>query len=684
MMSTRTRKDQPASLQDLRKRHEALKTEVARHDYLYHVLDKPQISDLQYDKLFSELKHLEAENPELDRKDSPTRRIGGSPLAAFNKISHRVPMLSLANSYSVEDIEGFDKRIQKLLGGDRGVRYYCEPKFDGLAVELVYENGVFTTAITRGDGTTGEDVTENIRTVQSVPLRLLTHEPPSLLEVRGEILLYKKDFLTLNERQDEAGLPVFANPRNAAAGTVRQLDSSITASRPLRFFAYASGAHAGGRFTSQEQMEEQFFAWGIPVVQPFQGEPLRRICVGCAEVTEYYHFLAKLRHALPFEIDGIVVKVDRMADQEELGFLGRTPRWATAAKYPPEQAMTLVTSIDVQVGRTGALTPVAVMKPVKVGGVTITNATLHNQEELERKDVRIGDTVVIQRAGDVIPEVVEIVLSKRPHSSKPFIMPKVCPACGEDVKKAEGEVAIRCVNPVCPAVIKEGLKHFVGRRAMNVDKVGDRLIEVLFDSGKVARFSDLYYLNLDDILSLDRQGEKSASNILKSIEKSKSTTLPRFIYALGIRFVGEQTAKLLADHFGTIDAFLKAEEADLLIVPEVGPKVAAMILLSLKSPALQNEVQRLQKAGVNIQSARRSLSGPLAGFSFLVTGTLPVRRDEAHALIEANGGKVASSVSAKLDYLVVGDDPGSKLEKAQSLQVKIIDWAQLQNLVRVG
>lgn len=671
-------------------RHRELKRLIGLHDHHYYVLDRPLIGDYEYDQLFSELQKLEADHPDLERSDSPTQRVGGQPLESFQKAAHRLPMLSLSNSYSPEEIHEFDERVRKFLAkqdSDEPIEYFCEPKLDGLALELIYEQGRLVKALTRGDGTTGEDVTQNVRTIRSIPLRLNTDQPPELVEVRGEVLMMKSDFLKLNAAQDDLGLSVFANPRNAAAGTLRQLDPKIVASRPLRFFAYAAGALEGIAFASQNAMEDQFCEWGLPVVLPFVSEDqdkteisLRRIARGPNEVVAFYHQVEEIRRQLPFEIDGIVVKVNALTLQNDLGIVARSPRWATAAKYKPQQAETTVESIQVQVGRTGALTPVAIMSPVKVGGVTITNATLHNVEELERKDVRVGDTVIIHRAGDVIPEVVSVVLDRRPKNSVPFQMPSECPACGEGVVKPEEEVVIRCVNPLCPAVVKESIKHFVGRRAMNVDKVGDKLIEALFAANHVKRFSDLYHLKRDDVLNMERMGEKSAENIFSSIEKSKRTTLARFIFALGIRMVGEQTAKLIADHFGTPENFLAADQDELLKIPEIGPKVAENVLRALHHQAFRKEVTRLIQSGLVFEKPKRSAGGPLTGMSFLVTGTLPVKRDEAHDFIEGNGGKLLSSVSSKLSYLVVGDDPGSKVNKAQALGVKMINWDELQNL----
>lgn len=663
-----------------KKRHEELKKIIAEHDYNYHVLDRPIITDYEYDQLFEELLRLEKNEKDLDLSDSPSQRVGGSILEGFAKAAHRLPMLSLANSYSPEDIFDFDERIKKFLNSEKTIEYLCELKFDGLSMELIYQNGHLVQAITRGDGTVGEDVTQNIKTIKSIPLKLRHKSPPELFEVRGEVLMFKEDFAKLNESQQENGQQTFANPRNAAAGTVRQLDSRMAASRPLRFFGYALGAVEGITFKSQMEIQEYFAEHGIPTTLKYNGS-LLKVAKGPEEVVEYYHQIEKLRPQLPFDIDGVVIKVNSLHLQDELGLVARSPRWATAAKFKPEQAQTTIEDIVVQVGRTGALTPVAVMTPVKVGGVTVTNATLHNQDEIDRKDVRIGDTVVIQRAGDVIPEVVEVILSKRPTSSSRFVIPESCPACGSPTVKVEGEVVTRCLNPLCVAVLKESLKHFVARRAMNIDKVGDRLIETLVDHKLLTNFSDFYRLTKEQILSLDRQGEKSAANILKSIEASKQTTLARLIFAFGIRFVGEQTAKHLADHFLTVEKFLSASEEELLQVPEIGPKVAKSISEWTHNPLLVDEVHALLKLGITLAQPQRAQEGALSGKSFLITGTLPVKRDDAKDFIEKNGGKILSSVSSKLNFLVVGDDPGSKVEKAQSLGVKIISWDELQKMI---
>lgn len=658
------------------KKHEELKKVIRHHDELYFQKDRPSITDYEYDQLFQQLLKLESEHPDLNISDSPSQRVGGAAISQFVKVAHRKPMISLSNSYSTEEIVEFDQRIKKFLRRDDPVEYFAEPKYDGLSMELIYEDGLLVRALTRGDGSIGEDVTHNVKTIRSIPLRLQTNTPPKLLEVRGEVLIFKKDFLQMNQEYAEAGEDTFANPRNAAAGTIRQLDPKIAASRPLKFMAYALGEYDGVQFSTQQDIENYFQQLGLPIVD-------RKLTVCSSDVDDllaYYKKIEKLRPELEFDIDGIVIKVNSLSQQEDLGLVARSPRWATATKFKPEQAETIIEDIVVQVGRTGALTPVAIMKPVKVGGVTITNATLHNQDEIDRKDVRIGDTVYIQRAGDVIPEVVSVNLDKRPKNSEPYKISDLCPGCHKKALKQEGEAVLRCVNPYCSSKIKESLKHFVSRRAMNMEKVGDRLIETLTEKSLVKNFADLYKLKKDDLLALERQGEKSVENILNSIGSSQKTTLAKFIYALGIRFVGEQTAKLLADHFVSIDAFLGATKEELESIPEVGPKVSVAILDSLENSDFVSGVKELLKY-IEFEKSSRTTTGPLSGKSFLVTGTLPVKRNEAHELIEKNGGKLLSSVSSKLNYLVVGDDPGSKLEKAQSLDVKVISWDELLKMV---
>ncbi len=699
-------KDQASALKKL----ETLKTEIRHHDHQYYVLDRPSISDQDYDRLFQELLDIEQAFPALVTPDSPSQRVGGAPIDAFEKAPHRQPMLSLSNSYSPEDIGAFDERVRKVLERSGEVTYFCEPKFDGLAIELIYEDGVLTGALTRGDGTVGENVISNVRTIRSIPQKLSLKNPPALLEVRGEILMFKKDFAALNEAQQEAGTVPFANPRNAAAGSIRQLDSRITASRTLRMFAYAPGVIEGEIFKSQEEFEtylakahlptvgiapkdesfEDFAARSEKALKAFasgKGEPvaLARLCKGADEAIQYYHFIEKVRKLLPFDIDGIVCKVDNYRLQQELGFVARSPRWATAAKFQPEQGETVIREIAIQVGRTGALTPVAIMEPVKVGGVTITNATLHNQDEIDRKDIRVGDTVVIQRAGDVIPEVVRVIEAKRSKSSVPYKIPHKCPICSSPASKEEDEAVLRCTNILCPAIVKESLKHFVARRAMNIERLGDKMIETLVDEGLVGSFSDLYRLTFDQLIALERQGEKSVSNILESIENSKSTTLPRLIFALGIRFVGETTAKTLASHFGTIEKLEAASLEDLLAVKDVGPRVAESIAKAFKNKTLRKEVADLQKLGVHYEEVKKKTkalgSTALEGKKFVVTGTLPIPRDDVKDLIEANGGVVSGSVSKKTDYVLAGEEAGSKLDKATELGVAILDWDGFQALL---
>lgn len=703
---------------------EKLREDIRHHDYRYHVIDKPEITDREYDALFSELLALEQEFPDLVTGDSPSQRVGGAILEEFTKVAHRQPMLSLQNSYSIEDIDAFEERARKELKDQAPdqFEFFCEPKFDGLAIELVYENGSLTKAITRGDGSVGEDVTSNVRTIPSVPLRLHDSEKkklPPLYEVRGEIVMLKSDFKTINEAQQEAGDLPFANPRNAAAGTIRQLDPKTAASRPLRLFIYAPGVVEGLKFRSQSEFEEQAMMFGLPIVgvAPL-GESLdgfrnrlmarlaihesdmptdvrkslnrslsgtlntlglARICRGATDAKEYYKFIQGVRSQLPFDIDGVVIKVNDYRLQDDLGFVARSPRWATAAKFPPEQAETVLERIEIQVGRTGALTPVAVMTPVKVGGVTITNATLHNQAEIDRKDVRVGDTVVIQRAGDVIPEVVRVVESKRPKNAVRFVIPHICPVCGSEAEKPEDEAVLRCVNPTCPAVLKGSLKHFVARRAMNVEGLGDKLIDAFVDAEFVKRPSDLYKLTVEKILSLDRQGEKSAQNLIDSIEASKKSTLARVIFALGIRHVGETTAKALANYFGNVEAFLSATEATLIAVPDVGETMAVSISNALKNGYIRNEFERLQNLGVVIEETKKKAqSGVLGGKKYVITGTLPLGRDEVKDIIESNGGVVVGSVSKKTDFVLAGEEAGSKIQKAADLGVAVIDWVTFE------
>jgi DNA ligase (NAD+) len=672
-----------SKISDIENRLQELRQSINHHNHRYHTLDAPEIPDREYDKLFAELLEIEKAHPELLTADSPSQKVGGEVLDAFEKIPHRTPMLSLQNTYSEAEIQEFEEKIfRQLQTAKTDLEFFCSPKFDGAAMELVYEDGLLTRALTRGDGYVGENVLHNIKTLRSVPLRLLTDSPPALFEARGEILMFKEDFKKLNEMQEENGEAAFANPRNAAAGTLRQLDSSITAKRNLKFICYSPGHLEGIQFTDLVEFEKYIKNVGIPTTPNFGKKSLTTICKGADEVIKYYHYIQSIRHELPFDIDGIVVKVNSKRLQDELGFVARSPRWAFAAKFEPEQAETVITDIVVQVGRTGALTPVAVMKPASVGGVTITNATLHNQDEIDRKDVRIGDSVIIHRAGDVIPEVVQVLIEKRPITSKPFHIPNECPACKSTAVVLEGEAIKRCVNPLCPAMMKESLKHFASRNAMNIEKLGDRLIEVLFDAGLVKKFSDFYSLTQEQLLELDRQGEKSTSNIIQSIDASKQTTLSKFIYALGIRFVGEQTAKSLASHFKNIDAFLASSDEELISINDIGPRVAGAIITALQQADFKKEVHALLEKGVKIESAKSKKKGDqFVGLTFVITGSFSIPREEIKQLIEDHGGKTSSSVSKKTHFVLAGDDAGSKLEKAQELKVPVLDWTGFQKLL---
>ncbi len=670
-----------------------LRQKIAHHNYLYHVLDSPEISDYQFDQLFSELQQLESTHPEFVTEDSPTQRVGGQPLDFFEKKAHRDPMLSLQNTYNSEEILQFHDRIQNFLKGQgENFTYFCEPKFDGLAVELIYEHGWLKAAITRGDGITGEDILSNIKTITSIPLKLEhdTITPPELLEVRGEVVIFKNDFLKLNETIEAQGKAAFANPRNAAAGSLRQLDPKVAATRPLKFLAYAPGVIEGLKINSQIEFFEIIRKFKIPNAMDLTHHkkmtfPIYKIAKTIADAVQFYESLEKVRQNLPFEIDGAVIKVNEFSVQDILGKVARSPRWATAGKFKPEQAETQIEKIEVQVGRTGVLTPVAIMTPVKVGGVTVSHATLHNQDEIDRKDIRVGDYVIIQRAGDVIPEVVEVILNKRDKKSAPYKISYKCPSCEQMGERIEDEVAIRCVNPLCPSILIESLKHFVSRKAMNIDKLGEKIIERLVQEGLVESFSDIYKLKKEDLLKLERFGEKSVDNLIASIDASRTPDFAKFIYSLGIRFVGEQTAKALAKKFKNLDAFLTTDLDTLLEIDDVGPKVAASILKNLSSKNFIKEVLKLtSSAGVNIKSIKKNLGSEafseamiFSELTFVITGTLPVPRTEASDYIESRGGKVGSSVSKKTSILLTGENPGSKLDKAIELGVKILSWEEL-------
>lgn len=666
-------------------RASALRRELAGHDYRYYVLDQPTVSDAEYDRLFRELEALEREHPELVTADSPTQRVGGRARSDFAPVRHRVPMLSIRTETdtTAAGARAFDARIRRDLGlaaQDPPVEYIAELKFDGLAINLRYEEGVLTVAGTRGDGEVGEDVTPNVRRIRSIPRRLATDAPPPLVEVRGEVYMTKSDFDALNAEQDRLCEKRFINPRNTAAGAVRQLDPAITAKRPLAFFAYGLGETHGFELpATQARLFEQFAAWGLPVNRDW------RIARGPDELAAFYTSVEAHRAALPFAIDGVVYKVDRLDLQDELGFVTREPRWAVAHKFPAEEATTRILSIDVQVGRTGAITPIARLGPVFVGGATVTNATLHNEDEIRRKDIRSGDWVVVRRAGDVIPEVVRALPERRPADAKAFVMPTHCPECGSAIVREAGEAVARCSGGlVCPAQRREALLHFASRHAMDIDGLGDRLVEQLIASAKVATVADLYRLTTDDLAGLERMGEKSAANVVAAIDASRRTTLARFVFALGIRHVGEATARDLAHHFGDLAPLQGATTEELLEVRDVGPVLAESIRDFFAEPHNREVIRRLLRAGVHWTPTTpiRNAAGALAGQTFVLTGTLPtLSREDAKSLLEAAGATVAGSVSKKTTAVVAGADAGGKLERARALGITIIDEKGLRALL---
>ena len=687
--------DRPGTTTTQLERAAALRAQLQHHAHLYYTLDAPELPDAEYDRLFQELQALEEAFPGLRTPDSPTQRILGQILPGFATVRHAVPMLSIRTETDTEasGAVAFDVRVRKELGlspADPAVQYEAELKFDGLAVSLRYEQGVLLQGATRGDGETGEDVTQNIRTLRQIPLRLQGDAVPAVLEVRGEVFMRRDDFEALNERQREkiaAGArneKTFVNPRNAAAGALRQLDPAIAASRPLSFYAYGYGEVQGWKTMPETHsgILDALMQFGLPVSSH------RTVAAGAPELVEFHKQIAALRDSLPFDIDGVVYKVNDLALQKRLGFVSREPRWAVAHKYPAQEQLTTVQAIDVQVGRTGKLTPVAKLAPVFVGGVTVTNATLHNEEEARRKDVRVGDTVVVRRAGDVIPEVVSVVLDRRPEGTVPFSMPDACPVCGSAVGREEGEVDTRCTAGLfCSAQRKQAVLHFAQRRAMDIENLGEKLVDQLVEGGLIHSLPDLYELKLETLARLDRMAEKSAQNLLDGLEKSRHTTLARFIYGLGIRHVGETTAKDLARHFGRLDALLAADEQALLQVPDVGPVVASSIRHFLEEPHNREVIERLRAHGVTWPESDGAVDSmapqPLAGKTFVLTGTLPnMGRDEAKELLEAAGAKVAGSVSKKTDYVVAGAEAGSKLEKAQALGVAVLDEAGMLELLK--
>ena len=663
---------------------ESLRDEIRYHNYRYHTLDDIEIPDAEYDRLMRELQRLEAEHPELVTQDSPTQRVGAEPSATLQTIKHRLPMLSLDNVFSEDELREFHRRVADKLEFEDGaddLQYAAEPKLDGAAVSILYENGVLVRAATRGDGTTGEDITHNVRTVDSVPLRLLGTGYPLTLEVRGEVFMPLAGFEAYNKKARAAGEKTFVNPRNAAAGSLRQLDPRLTAERPLDMYVYSVGLVEGGNLPDHHsEIIDQLQVWGLKTC------PERRVVSGVNGCLAYYKAIGSKRNALGYDIDGVVYKVDSLALQRELGFVSRAPRWAVAHKFPAQEELTTVEAVEFQVGRTGAVTPVARLKPVFVGGVTVSNATLHNIDELHRKDVRVGDSVIVRRAGDVIPEVASVVKSRRPSQTKRVDLPKLCPVCGSHVRREDGEAVARCTGGLfCKAQRVEALKHFVSRRAMDIDGLGAKLIEQFVEEDRVKNPSDIYRLNKDELAERERMGEKSADNLVAAIESSKSTTLSRFLYALGIREVGEATATNIAAYFGNLPAIVGASTDELIKVPDVGPVVARRIRDFLDEKHNLEVIQELEALGVHwadTDPMQVSDDGRLTGKTFVITGTLPnMTRDEAKAIIQKEGGKVTGSVSSKTSYLLAGDNAGSKLSKAEKLGVDVIDLVTLRRML---
>lgn len=660
----------------VRRRCAELRELIEQHNHRYYVLDDPAVPDAEYDRLMRELTALETEYPALVTPDSPTQRVGAKPLTEFPEVRHITPMLSLANALSEDEMRAFDNRIKEKLEIDT-VEYAAETKLDGLAISLQYEQGRLVLGATRGDGATGEDVTLNLRTIKSIPLRL-KGKCPAQLEVRGEVYMRKQGFRDLNKAQEQAGQKLFANPRNAAAGSLRQLDPAITAKRSLSFFAHGAGFSGGLKLPDRHtDILEQLKKAGLPV------SPETKTVKGLDQCFEYYHSIGQKRAQLPYEIDGVVFKVNSIKQQQMLGFVSRAPRWAIACKYPPEEVLTKVLDIEVQVGRTGALTPVARLEPVFVGGVTVTNATLHNEDEILRKDIRIGDTVSIRRAGDVIPEVVQVVREKRPAHARRFHMPRTCPVCGSKVEREEGEAIARCMAGLfCAAQQTQAIIHFASRRAMDIEGLGEKLVEQLVRSGQVSHVADLYHLTRDQLAGLERMGEKSAENVIAALHKSKQTTLNRFLYALGIREVGEATALALASHFGNLEPITQATPDDLEQVSDVGPVVTRHIIHFFSEPHNRNIITQLLAAGIHWPAFKKTGRLSLTGKIFVITGTLEnMSRDEAREKLQALGAKVSGSVSKKTDYVIAGLDPGSKLDKARELNVTILGETEFMRII---
>ena len=657
-----------------------LRMQLNDHNYRYYVLDDPLISDSEYDQLFRELQKLETDNPNLITEDSPTRRVGAEPLSSFGSWTHRMPMLSLANAMNEDELAAFDTRVKKGLDTEKDLEYMAEPKLDGLAVELVYENGFFVNGSTRGDGITGEDITQNLKTIMAIPLSLRKNgqKTPPLLEVRGEVFITKDGFKKLNRNQEKEELSPFANPRNAAAGSLRQLDSKITATRPLSIYCYEAGRIDGISFDTHEDFLSTLKEWGFPVNPEIQK-------VNNAETMVAFHRnLEAKRDSLPYEIDGTVFKVNAINQRNALGIRSRSPRWAIAGKFKAQQATTLVQNIIPSVGRTGAVTPVARLEPVNVGGVVVTNATLHNQDEIDRKDVRVGDTVLIQRAGDVIPEVVKVILAKRPPETKTYQLPTACPSCGQEVFRPEGEVVARCQNLSCPAQVKGRIEHFVSKGALDIDGFGEKLVDQLVDKKLILTVDDIFKLNFDDLVNLERMAEKSALNILTAIQDSKQTTFARFVYALGIRNVGAHLSKVLEKAFvGDIEKFMNAEEEELEAIDEVGPIVAETITTFLSNCTNTDVIESCLSLGIRLKKVEEPKSLLLQGKTFVFTGALTqFSRNEAKEMTEAHGGKVSGSVSKNTDFVVAGPGAGSKLKKATELDIPVLSEAEFLDMLK--
>jgi len=659
-------------------RVEQLREQIRFHNYRYYVLDTPQIPDAEYDRLLRELQVLEESHPELISADSPTQRIGAEPLNAFGDVRHEVPMLSLDNAFDDDELSEFDRRVHERLDLDE-VEYTAEPKLDGLAVSLLYENGILMRGATRGDGSKGEDVTQNVRTIHSVPLRLIGDGYPERLEVRGEVIISHAGFRELNERTQQQGQKPFVNPRNAAAGSLRQLDPRVTAQRPLEMYCYGVGLVAGGKLPHRHsEILQRLRGWGLRVYSGIECVSDLQACIA------YYHKLEQQRESLPFDIDGVVFKVDRLDLQQRLGFVARAPRWAIARKFPAQEELTRVIGIDVQVGRTGAITPVARLEPVFVGGVTVTNATLHNEDEVRRKDVHIGDTVIVRRAGDVIPEVVSVIAERRPDNAQAFVMPTRCPVCGSDIEKLEGEVVARCTGGLyCEAQRKEAIRHFASRRAMDIEGLGEKLVEQLVEYKLIDDVAGLYDLDAESLAGMERMGDKSAQNLIAALEKSRQTTFDRFLYALGIREVGDATARSLAREFGDLGPLIDATEERLESIADIGPVVAKHIVHFFQQPHNVEVIEKLRNAGVSWPVTEKAVHQPLQGHTYVLTGSLSgMTRDEARQSLQQLGAKVSGSVSSKTTAVIAGEKPGSKRRKAESLGVAVLSEQDLLQLLQ--